>query len=113
MKTATQVNEEQSRRQMAKRNLAYLGTHDLLGVLRRQFPAHMSTMANCPICTNPSRGGDYCKDCIAAELKARGAGEGEIADLLDARDHARQIQHRIDDLQKAIIGKIEAKAGDV
>lgn len=48
-------------------------TSSLLYELSRQFPTGASTFACCPDCSEPARGGYFCRDCISAELRRRGA----------------------------------------
>lgn len=50
-----------------------IDTSTLLYEFARQFPVGASTFACCPACSMPSRGGHYCRVCIAGELQMRGA----------------------------------------
>jgi len=53
-------------------------TSSLLYEFSRQFPTGVSTFACCPVCSASARGGNFCRDCIAAELRRRGATDISI-----------------------------------
>lgn len=54
---------------------------DLIHRLHRQYPHGVTTMSPCPQCERPSRGGDLCGRCLAAEL-ADVSGQHQAAHCL-------------------------------
>lgn len=55
---------------------------NLIHRLRRQYPLGVTTIAPCPQCEKPSRGGDLCHSCITREL-ADMTGQAQVCHSLD------------------------------
>jgi hypothetical protein len=82
---------------------------DLLYGIGRQYPVHVSTHSPCPCCGQLSRGGEFCRLCLQAELHRRGVSSLLTIHLMSARADVQAASARIEQAEEAIRRAVDSR----
>lgn len=80
---------------------------DLVYLLIRQYPSGVTTMGNCPVCSEPAKGGGKCANCLGEELIQKGVSSGKVLYLKTLLENRKEVNRLIDGLVEEIFEDVE------
>lgn len=83
--------------------MKHVKTEALVRTLERSYFLGFATFGPCPECKKSSRGSDYCKACIIAELRSRGISAAAINHFCQLLNRKINLLEKIESARTALI----------